>query len=332
MTSSPHPAAWTAATLSSSPDWIQTFTPEECAELERVAIGESDSLVECSKRIPSFQDHLEHGLGAILLRGLPDLSAKPEAHTKEMFLRFAAKLGTPLSQSPEGNLLFSVKDSGLSSDDPRSRGPNTRKKLSFHTDRCDVIAFLCLQPAASGGENQIVSSLFLYHHLLRTRPDLCETLCEPFHYLRHTMDQANELPYVRQPIFSHEQGHFAASYLRVLIDRAQASGHPEIPPLTNIQSKALDALEEAASNPAFHHRFRLNAGDILLLNNWVTFHRRTEFTDHPHPNKKRHFLRAWLSMPNSRPLSPQFLENFGAVEAGAVRGGIQSFKKNGSPL
>ena len=31
-----------------------------------------------------------------------------------------------------------------------SDGPNTRKRLSFHTDRCDVIGFLCLRQARSG--------------------------------------------------------------------------------------------------------------------------------------------------------------------------------------
>ena len=49
--------------------------------------------------------------------------------------------------SSAGELIFSVKDSGYADDDPRSRGPNTRKKLSFHSDRCDVMGFLCLQQA-----------------------------------------------------------------------------------------------------------------------------------------------------------------------------------------
>ena len=64
-------------------------------------------------------------------------------------------------------------------------------------------------------------------------------------------------------------------------------------------------------------------GDVLLINNWVTFHRRTAFEDHTEPERRRHLLRLWLSVPNSRPLDPRFAANFGATGAGALRGGMQ---------
>ena len=64
-------------------------------------------------------------------------------------------------------------------------------------------------------------------------------------------------------------------------------------------------------------------GDILFLNNWVTFHRRSEFEDHEEPARKRHLLRIWLSVPNSRPLNPMYRDNYGATEAGAIRGGMR---------
>lgn len=74
------------------------------------------------------------------------------------------------------------------------------------------------------------------------------------------------------------------------------------------------------------HRFIQRPGDVLFLNNWVTLHRRTEFNDFPEPERKRHILRIWLSMPNSRPLDPMFRENYGAVEAGALRGGMRALQ------
>ena len=64
--------------------------------------------------------------------------------------------------------------------------------------------------------------------------------------------------------------------------------------------------------------------DILFLNNWTTLHRRTAFEDFKETEKKRHLLRIWLSMPNSRPLNESFRANFGSVEAGSLRGGIRS--------
>ena len=228
----------------------------------------------------------------------------------------------PVSQSATGERVFHVRDAGFADDDKRARGPNTRKRLSFHTDRCDVIAFLCLKKAKSGGENFVVSSMAVFNHILDTRPDLLEVLMQPFYYIRHTVDSGNEFPFCQQPIFSFTEGHFACSFLRVLIDRAHHSD--ELPDLTPVQIEALDYLEAVCEDPKMHVRFYQEPGDILLLNNWTTLHRRSEFVDHDEPEKKRHLLRVWLSMPNSRPISPLFKDNFGETAAGSIRGGMRA--------
>ena len=113
---------------------------------------------------------------------------------------------------------------------------------------------------------------------------------------------------------------FACSYLRVLIDRADAD--PDCPALTPQQKEAIDFLDQVCEREDLQTRFTLEAGELLFLNNWTTLHRRTAFEDFKDPNKRRHLLRIWLSMPNSRPLNEAFRANFGAVEAGALRGGI----------
>jgi hypothetical protein len=301
------PANWTGVELADRTDWVHD-----------VSSSEPKAITPLLKQI---QESLEHGPGVAMIRGLVD-EVVDEERAREFFLRLAEEVGTPVSQSAAGELVFSVRDAGFAAEDPRSRGPNTRKKLSFHTDRCDVIAFLCLQAARSGGENEIVSSVALYHEIGRRRPDLLAALMEPYHYQRHNVDLGNERPYCRQPVFSFHEGHFAASFLRVLIERAYQS--PEIGPMPALQREALDFLEAVAAEPAMHHRFTQRPGDILFLNNWVTFHRRTEFEDHPEPERRRHILRIWLSMPNSRPLHPLFRDNYGATGAGELRGGMRS--------
>jgi hypothetical protein len=162
----------------------------------------------------------------------------------------------------------------------------------------------------------------VYNEMLRRRPDLVEVLMQPFYYRRHNVDLGNDRPWCRQPIFSFCEGHFAASYLRVLIDRAHEL--PDLPAMTDIEREALDCLEETAADPALHVRFRLERGDMLFLNNWVTLHRRDEFVDHGDPALRRHLLRAWLSVSNSRPIDPRFADNFGATAAGAIRGGMRA--------
>ncbi|MEM7144776.1 MAG: TauD/TfdA family dioxygenase [Verrucomicrobiota bacterium] len=310
MTSTtPHPAAWRGPELLKREDWLLKLAPTDSLE--------SDAL---QQKLHAVQHSLEHGSGASLLRGLPvDKLSEPDS--KDLFLTLSQSVGTPLSQSADGERVFSVRDAGFKNDDPRARGPNTRKKLSFHTDRCDVIAFLCLKQAKKGGDNEIVSSLTLYHEIARRRPDLLEILTQPFPYKRHTIDPANERSHCLQPIFSFHENHFACAFLRVLIDRAH--NDPELPSLTNQQVEALDFLEAVAAEPELHVRFRQQPGDILFLNNWTTLHRRTEFEDWPDPEQKRHILRIWLSVPNSRPLDRAFADNYGDTRAGALRGGIK---------
>lgn len=325
------PAVWYGEELLSRPDFRWTLSQEDIEELLTAAQqSEKPDSAEISvedfvlptlaPKLKEIQGSLENGSGVKLIRGFPTEDVRTEVAAR-VFWGLGIHLGTPLSQSATGERIFHVRDEGYKLDDPRARGPNTRKRLSFHTDRCDVIGFMCLKQAKSGGENDLVSSAALYNELLRRRPDLLSELMSPYYYQRHNVDLGNELPYCQQPIFSFCQGHFAGSYLRVLIDRAYSSA--DVSDMTDAQKEALDFMEEVAEEQQLHVRIKQEPGDILLLNNWVTFHRRSEFEDWEDPAQKRHILRIWLSVPNSRPIDPLFKENYGATSAGAIRGGMK---------
>jgi len=330
-----HNAAWQSDELLDCPDWQIQLTQVQLDELEQATRNTADEPIESITperfRLPTLgpvlkqvQHDLEHGCGATMLRGLDaeHLAGFDDQFARRLFLGLASHIGTPISQSAAGEHVFSVRDAGYATDDKRARGPNTAKRLSFHTDRCDVIGFLCMQQARSGGENLLVSSMALFNRFLDQRPDLLEALTQPYLYKRHNVDTGNELAYCRQPIFSFCEGHFACSFLRVLIERAYAD--EQTLDMTDLQRQALDALEEFAEDPAMHVRFYQEPGDILFLNNWVTLHRRTAFEDHDDPARRRHILRIWLSVPNSRPIDPLFADNFGNTEAGAIRGGMRA--------
>lgn len=323
--------AWRGRELFDRPGWKRELSVGECDSLrtfvERTAGQDPESLdapqvllPELASLAASVSEELEEGAGAVLLRRMP-LADWDQAACERAFWALAHQLGTPVSQSAEGRRLFHVRDAGYAPNDPRFRGPMSSKRLSFHTDRCDVIAFLCIRPAVQGGETFVVSSQALRDELLRRAPQTLETLSRPYPYLRHTVDQGNARPYCELPVFSERDGRFGAHFLRVLIDRADRSD--EAPSLTDEQRAALDALEALAEDPAMHVSFHLEPGDVLLLNNWTTFHRRSEFVDAEDPALRRHLLRIWLSMPNSRPIDPRFADHFGATKAGALRGGMR---------
>lgn len=325
------PAAWKGNELTSRTDWRWVLDSAEIAELEtalrataRRPLQELSPatfvLPTLSSKLASIQDSLEHGSGAALVRGFP-VEAYDESEAERIFWGLTSHIGVPLSQSPAGERIFRVEDRGFAADDTQARGPNSRNRLSYHTDRCDVISFLCVRQAAEGGENFLVSSVAIYNRMLSERPDLVDVLLQPFRYQRHNVDSGNELPFYEQPIFSIYRGRFAANLLRVLIERAYAQ--PGGPRLTSLQREALDYIETLADQPEMHVRFRQQPGDFVLMNNWVTLHRRSEFIDHEAANQKRLLLRIWLSVPNSRAVDPRFAGSYGATEAGAVRGGMK---------
>jgi hypothetical protein len=261
---------------------------------------------------------LEKGSGICRPGRVPEQMLTKSA--EDWFLALARKIGTPVSQSADGDLVLSIRNESYDGNDSRTRGPNTNRKLGFHTDRCDVIGFLCLQPAKIGGENHVVSSPRIEKIIRKEKPDLHAVLCRPFPYKRHVVDNGNNLPFCQQPIFSWKDNHFACSYLRVLIERADQD--PECPNLSSEQRDSLDFFDSVCERETLQTRFTLKRGDLLFLNNWTTLHRRTAFEDFEEPEKQRHLLRVWLSVPNSRPLDESFRANFGATEAGAVRGGM----------
>lgn len=334
-------AAWQGDELFSRADWQFHLDAAAIDELKAAvshaqtrALAAEDLtasdfvLPTLAARLAEIQTNLEDGSGICIIRGIPvELFSGDEAALA--FCGLAAHLGTAVAQTADGQRLFHVRDEGFAADDPKSRGPSSRKRLSFHSDRCDVIAFLCLRQALRGGDNYVVSAVTLYNELLRRRPDLVDVLMRPFYYQRHNVDPANKFAYYQQPVFSIYQGHFAAQLLRVLIDRAYQSG--EVPPMTDLQREALDALEALAEDPACHICFRQQPGDMVLLNNLVLLHRRSEFEDDPDPRLKRHLLRLWLATPNSRPLDPVFAASYGETAAGAVRGGMRTTSRPGSP-
>jgi hypothetical protein len=339
-----HAAVWTGPQLAERPEWNHVLTDAERAELLDLLGGLQEPgstippgkrpwdawsskdvpLPDLAARLKRIQLELEDGAGVARVRGFPSEGLNP-TEVRALYWAFSLHLGTAVSQSAAGEKIFSVRDAGFSAEDPRSRGPNTARKLSFHTDRGDVTGFLCLQSAKSGGDNEIASSMAVYNAVLERRPDLIPVLMNPFYYLRHTVDQGNDQPWCLQPVFSFTDGHFACCLLRVLIERAH--GDPRLPDLTPDQIDALDLVEAVAEEGETHLQFRQEAGDLIFINNWTVLHRRASFVDHAEPELRRHILRTWLSMPNSRPLDPTFRENWGAVEPGAVRGGMRPAAK-----
>jgi hypothetical protein len=107
------------------------------------------------------------------------------------------------------------------------------------------------------------------------------------------------------------------------IDTARNGGQfDDSPPLTGKQVEAMDHFDSVACSERFHFSMMFEPGDIQLLNNHVCVHSRTHFEDFPELDRRRHLLRMWLSVPNSRELSQSMGTIYRDQGSGAVRGGF----------
>ncbi|MCH9651069.1 MAG: TauD/TfdA family dioxygenase [Deltaproteobacteria bacterium] len=326
------PALWRGGELAERSDWQHTLSEGECQEIraalestQRDEVPLQDITVKnfllptLAGQLGAAQNSLEHGCGSFLMRGWPVGEHTLEGN-RRVFWGLSQYLGTPISQSAQGEKIFHVQDAGLSKGDSRVRGPNTRRALNFHCDRCDVIGFLCIHQAKKGGESYLVSSPAIHNEMLRHHPDLLALLYQSWYYKTHNVDLANDDLWCFQPVFAQVEGRFVSYILRVLIDRAYQL--PELPDMTRQQKKALDTLDALCTDPSFHYSFTQEPGDMLFVNNFTNFHSRGAFENHDDPARHRLLLRIWLSVPNSRPLPQSFSGSFGQTLAGSLRGGI----------
>ena len=327
-------ANWRGSDLAQSTAWIDRISGDQARELT----GAVDILMSSGRLIgdagidefpmPSFegnlaraQDALETGYGIHLLRGLP-VEDMPSDALRMMFWGLGLHLGTAVSQSPKGDFLGDVCDLGSDIDSPTGRGYTSNAELNFHTDTADVSGLLFVQTAKTGGLSRFVSSLAIGNEIARSRPDLSAVLHQPFAWSWQGQEPPGEPPYYDQPVFGVAEGHFASRYIRHHIENAHI--YYGAPALSAQQVEGLDLIDTLAGSPEFHLEMMLEPGDLVLVNNHVTYHARTQYRDHPEPDRKRHLLRLWLAVPNSRPLPDGWATLYKDRRPGAVRGGFPS--------
>jgi hypothetical protein len=328
-------ANWLAKDMEDAREWVINFTSDQvntidCAlnSVQKAGI----SFTEMTKNnfvldgfdnlINEVRERLENGRGVVVLRGFPALNYNKE-QLRLIYWGLGLYLGTAVSQSSKGDLLGDVMDFGSDFNSATGRGYMSKQELGFHSDTSDVVALMVLRIAKSGGVSKICSAVAVRNEIAKTRPDLLMELYEPAYWSWKGQEASGQAPYYQQPIYSEHKGKFSARNIPPHIITAHQE-HPELGPLSPKLIEAMTLINELASDPRFYFGMLFQPGDIQLLNNHVTMHSRTEFEDYPEPELKRHLLRMWLSMPNTRELSPLMSAIYQDQSSGAVRGGFPS--------
>ncbi|MBV9860144.1 MAG: TauD/TfdA family dioxygenase [Alphaproteobacteria bacterium] len=329
--------------MARSERWVRRLSPQHLAELDaavrraRAAGMQWNSMRREDFPLPSFgpliediRAELEDGSGMLMLRGI-DVRGRDFESLKLLYAGLCRHLGTLVHSNRGGEFMREIRDVGRDAGARYGALPDPDKpgaflssyartlsngELRFHTDRCDVVALFCIRQASRGGVSLLCSSPAVHNEMLRRRPDLAAALYEDVWRSRFGEEDAGDALAYPLPVWGVQDGKFTSHYSRTFIEVAQR--RPEIPRLTPKQAEALDLLHDIARELAFEMTF--TPGDIQFLNNHVIYHARTAFEDGE--EEGRLLLRLWLAMPNSRALPQGHEVLWGAIAAGALRGGI----------
>ena len=314
-------SAWRGADLAGTEGWSHRLAAAEVEELAAAlrgvrsrglattAITRADfPLPVLAPRLRVLVEQARTGLGLFLLTGLPP-DRFDEDDREAVFWGIGTHLGRPVSQNSHGELLGRVMDQGRTYGSANTRGYQTRARLDFHTDRCDLVGLLCQRRAKEGGLSSVVSTTAVHNEILRTRPDLLPILFRGFHYSeREAADSAEGVSARPIPVFSRQSDVLSCRFIRNPIETAaQRRGVP----LTEAEREALELMSNLSAREDMRLDMMLEPGDMQFCNNYTTAHARTEFEDWPEPERRRLMLRLWLSFDERRPLAPDFGEHDG---------------------
>ena len=250
----------------------------------------------CQAAVAEVRRVLASGVRFAIIDRLPLAEIGTEAVTAIYWL-LAAMVARPVAQSLDGKLIYDVRDTGRAALPGSGVRPDqTNIELKFHTDNSynhtppDTVVLLCLKPAERGGHSRVASFHTLYNALLARHPECLARLYRPFWFDRQREFHAGETPVFAAPVFTageELQARFSAHQIRGGYALKGES-------LDDEGAAAVAALIDLFDDDTLSADFDLEPGQLQFVDNRVLGHARTEFTNFPEPERRRHLVRLWL--------------------------------------
>jgi hypothetical protein len=308
-------AAWKGPEITDSNRWIYRLTDSDIAEIDGAiahvkskglhihAVTKADfPLPQLAARLAAILQELETGLGCFLIRGIP-VARLGNKDATLAYWGVGTHLGSVVAQNMMGELLGDVRVIDCDWDQNFNiRGYQTNVHLPFHCDKSDVVGLLCLQTSKSGGTSSFTSAVAIHNEILRTRPDLLETLYHPFCVDHRGEEFEGDEPYYVAPVYTFHKGKLYSRFGQRYVETGQR--FPQVPRLTQDEIDAMNLYSKLALSKEFRLDMQFERGDIQLLNNHVTVHSRTDYEDFPEPERRRHLVRMLLFTPGLAEVPP----------------------------
>ncbi|KAL2200791.1 hypothetical protein P885DRAFT_27415 [Corynascus similis CBS 632.67] len=297
---------WSGCDFKSEDDYVLHLSSDDILEIEAGLthfksfenLGPDDvnpstfPLPTLSSRLDEASKIVHDGRGFVVLRGLqPDTYSSFDNILLYLGVTsyIAEKRGM---QDFDGRMILHIQ---AVVEDVKKHGampnsPYVTRAQPFHTDLCDVLSLYALNVAAYGGESFLASSAKIYNELARTRPDIIEVLAKD----DWIFDEFWQGQYHTRPLLYNFGPHGPGFQFsrRPLTGAHFSPHHPAVPPMSELQAEALDAVYFLAKEHALE--VRLQKGDILVFNNFAMLHARSGFADDVDRGMQRHMLRLWL--------------------------------------
>ncbi|CAE7208469.1 unnamed protein product [Symbiodinium natans] len=164
---------------------------------------------------------------------------------------------------------------------------------------CDILAMICVRPAAEGGASKLASAAEIYARL-QEKPALLKIVERGFKYDAQSVEYH---PDWRQPArgdrerpmaYQDANGRPCIQYAKNMVETIMAvyRGTPDEEEVRT----ALAELEEVCSDTAVVQHWDLTTGEAYLVDNYRWLHARTAFVDDT--QAPRLFFRLWLQVPD----------------------------------
>lgn len=275
---------------------------------------------ELAALLKAVRQQLTHGAGACLIRGFDAaLEDMPQRRTALLLLGMALGCAPTIQSADLKELVGDVRCRPPGEGDREFRGYRNPNDQMLHNDStrpgafgssmCDIVVMHCVQPSTTGGRNKFIRAKTLHQALQAERPDLYARLrspCWPWCGEKEWVpewgmqEDLAGLPLLHGDASGTggelQPAAFGVIYgkvLRINVEagfrrRSETMGQP----MTPADAEALNFLEAVANREELGFKLRLEAGDVLLLNNFACMHAREAFPE----AEQRHLLRLWLRL------------------------------------
>jgi len=214
-------------------------------------------------------------------------------------IKFSKLFGTPLAQNKLGNKFVKIKPNVRLI---KKRKTDKKVKLRYHQTNAGgaihsdgpqlstppkYVIMGCIRQAKKGGFSIVSSAEKISNFLQKNRPDILKTLQQNFYFERRGFNYSNKNIF-NKPIYSIKKNNFKFRYLREYIEAAYTLKSIS---LSNEKIDALNFLDNLLKKKQFQHRYKLNEGDIIILNNNHLAHGRSSFKIEG--SEQRSLMRVW---------------------------------------